>query len=499
MKNSIHQRVLETIARHAMIRPGDRVGIGVSGGADSTAMLRLLADLRERLGIAIFVLHFHHQLRGAEADEDERFVQALAGEFGFVSETGRADVAGEAKQHGWNLEDAARRLRYQFFDATAKARGLQRVAVAHTADDQAETVLAHLLRGTGMTGLAGIYPVAGLIVRPLIELRREELRRYLSDLGQPWREDGTNQDTSRMRARIRHQLIPLLHRDFDSAVVARLARVAAHAREDEVFWRALEVERLRALAAPESAGNISVSIADLMSPFPGMPSRSRHEEPESELASAPSLVLTRRLVRRIYSDLRGSREELTARHVEAVLDLATKSQSGARIELPGVRVERVFDRLIFSSVPHAPDVSRQSHSEWQSGGFTYELPRLGRFESASVVVTQIQKRFSLKVVDWPPGPSDTRISGILDFERVHWPLVLRNWRPGDSFRPHGSRRVQKLKRLFLESRVPRKAREGWPVLTSEDRVIWACGFPEAKELAPHKGTRTALVISEEEI
>src|ERR1700676_1957665 len=258
MKRSLPSRVLETVERHSMIRSGDPVGIGVSGGADSVALLRLLAGLRAQLGVRLFVLHFHHQLRGADADEDEMFVAGLARDLGFDFVPGRADVAGEARRNALNLEDAARRLRYQFFALVAAAQGLNRVAVAHTADDQAETVLAHLLRGTGLTGLAGIYPVAGLIVRPLLDLQREELREFLSDLGQPWREDATNQDTSRMRARIRHQLIPLLLRDFDATAVTRLSRLARHAREDETFWRSLEDERFRALATRESSSAISL-------------------------------------------------------------------------------------------------------------------------------------------------------------------------------------------------------------------------------------------------
>jgi tRNA(Ile)-lysidine synthase len=505
MNKDLNRRVLDAIGRHAMIRPGDRVGIGVSGGADSVAMLRIFAELRAQLGIAVHALHFNHQLRGTEADEDERFVQALAEKFHLEFESGRADVAGEARLHGWNVEDAARRLRYQFFASVAEARGLNRVAVAHTADDQAETVLSHLLRGTGPTGLAGIYPVAGLIVRPMLELGREELREFLSESGQLWREDATNQDTTRMRARIRQQLIPLLLRDFDSAAVTRLSRLATHAREDETFWRSLEDERFHALITRESSGAISLSVEDLLSPLPELiPADS---SAESELAPSsisqtisPTMALTRRLVRRIFAELRGSREQLTSRHVDSVMDLATKSQSGARIDLPGVCVERIFERLRFTNVSTALDSAQDAEKMRQNCDFAYTLSRPARMESASVVVTEIHRRINLKMVDWPPAQSDTVVGwGALDFDRVHWPLVLRNWHPGDSYRPHGSRRVRKLKRLLLESRVPRSARGSWPVLTSEGKVIWASGYPVAEELAPHPGTQTGLVIGEEEV
>ena len=505
MNKDLRQRILETIERYAMIRPGDRIGLGVSGGADSVAMLRLFAELRAQLGVTLLVLHFHHQLRGDAADEDERFVRALAEELQLEFAPGRADVAAEARLHGWNLEDAARRLRYQFFNSEAQARSLNRVAVAHTENDQAETVLSHLLRGTGLTGLAGIYPVAGIIIRPLLESRREDLREYLSRVKQPWREDATNEDVSRTRARIRRQLIPLLLRDYDAAAVARLSRLAKHAREDELFWRALEDERFTTLASRESLSAISVSIANLLAPFPALaasdPAAANPSGVNTTISeTVPTMALTRRLVRRIFSELRGSRARLTSRHVDSVMDLATKSQSGARSDLPGVNVERIFDRLWFTKVSAARTTWQDAGESVKKFDFAYTVSRPQSHDSACVVVTEIHRRINLKMVDWPPAQSDTvRGWGALDFDRVHWPLVLRNWHPGDSYRPHGSRRVRKLKRLLLESRVPRRARGSWPVLISEGKVIWASGYPVAEELAADSRTRTGLVIGEEEL
>ncbi len=496
-----------------MIRAGDRVGLGVSSGADSVALLRIFCDLRAELGIAILVLHFNHQLRGAAADEDEGFAKALAEKSGLEFESRRADVAAEAREHRWNLEDAARRLRHEFFASVGEARGLNRVAVAHTANDQAETVLSHLLRGTGLTGLAGIYPVAGLVIRPLLDLGRMELRDFLSELGQDWREDATNQDTSRTRARIRHELIPTLLRDYDAAAVTRLARLAGHAREDESFWHALEGERFHALVARESSGALSMSVADLLSPLrlqipANLNAGSDHSHtaitaislPTSLSSFLPTMALTRRLVRRIFSELRGGREQLTSQHVDSVVDLAAKSQSGAKIDLPGICVERIFDRLSFTNVAAAQKMQPGEGPSRSNCEFAYTVSRPEQRESASIVVTEIHRRFNLKMVDWPPAQSDTVVGwGALDFDRVQWPLVLRNWRPGDSYRPHGSRRVRKLKRLLLESRVPRNERGSWPVLTSEGKVIWAFGYPVAEEMAPHPGTQTGLVIGEEKL
>jgi tRNA(Ile)-lysidine synthase len=370
------------------------------------------------------------------------------------------------------------------------------VAVAHTADDQAETVLAHLLRGTGLTGLAGIYPVAGPIIRPLIEIGREELRDYLSALGQSWREDASNHDTSRTRARIRHQLMPLLARDFDPSTGTRLARLANLAREEEAFWRALEDDRFAALAARESLAAISVRIADLFSPLPLLTARGDAAERTVEYPPASVVALTRRLVRRIYAELRGSRQQLTAHHVQDVLDLAAKSASGARIELPGICVQKNFDRLIFSV---ALETQKESESIHQSPAIEYVISLAGPSDQSCIVVPEIRRRFKLKMIDWPPVSGETIIArGTLDLDKLRWPMILRNWRPGDSYRPCGRKRPRKLKRMFLEARVPRSARASWPVLTCDGQLVWAAGYPVAEEFAPMPGTQTGLLIAEEE-
>ena len=474
-----------------MLRAGERVGVGVSGGADSVALLRLFDELRNELGIALLVVHFNHQLRGQDSDADEQFVAKLASERGFEFISACEDVAAEARRQGWNLEDAARRLRYQFFSRIVESGRATRVAVAHTADDQAETLLAHLIRGTGPAGLAAIYPVVGHIVRPLLEIRRQELREYLASVQQTWREDSTNLDTNRLRARIRHVLLPQLERDFQPAVVARLDQLAALAREDESFWAALLDDRYRALVERTAEGD-SIGIRDLLVPL-------RLETPGAAAEDASALeALSKRLVRRMYEGVKGDRRQLTARHVEQVLHLASACRSGHRVVLPaGVVVERSFDRLFFSLSERAGlgAGTRGTERVVQPYEYVVELP--GE-DSASVSIPEIGRRFRLKRIDWPPAASDTRAQAeALDADRLRSPLVLRSWRPGDSYRPHGRRRVRKLKRLLLECRVATRERTGWPVLTSAGTVVWARGLPVAEGFAPHAGTKTGLIIAEE--
>src|SRR5579859_7871065 len=185
-----------------MLRAGERVGIAVSGGSDSVALLRILHEVSNEQGIRLLVLHFNHCLRGSDSESDEQFVSALAAHLGLPFLFGREDVASVARTKRWNLEDAGRQLRYRFFAELVAEGRIDRVAVAHTSDDQAETVLARIVRGTGPSGLAAIYPVNGRVVRPLLDIRRAELREYLRNLHQSWREDASNNDQSRLRSRL---------------------------------------------------------------------------------------------------------------------------------------------------------------------------------------------------------------------------------------------------------------------------------------------------------
>ncbi|MGA2510585.1 MAG: tRNA lysidine(34) synthetase TilS [Candidatus Acidiferrales bacterium] len=484
----LEQRVLKTIRKTRMLTPGDRVGVAVSGGADSVALLRVFRALRDKLGITLLVVHFDHCLRGAESDADAEFVEKLARDSKIEFILDREDVAAAAAKHKWNVEDAARRLRYGFFGRLIEEGRATRIAVAQTEDDQAETVLAHLLRGTGITGLAGIYPTAGSIVRPLLGERRDALRKYLSRLGQAWREDSTNLDLRRQRARIRQKLLPLLERDFSPQITARLAGLASLAREEESFWTALAEDRFRALVR-KSDGSLEIRIHDLLAP---MELAHGAEHPE------PLRALTERLVRRLYQEVNGDRRGLTAQHVEQVIHLASESSSGRRIELPGgILVERSFGDLVFSSARGVSGALRETSRPSNAYQYSVRLPERG---AATVPVPELKRRFCLKLIDWPIAERDTkRDTEALDADLLRGPLILRNWRQGDAYRPRGRRQEKKLKDMFLAGRVRSRDRACWPVLESGGRVVWARGMPPADDFCAREGTRTGVMIEEDHL
>ena len=488
------QRVLRTIREEKMLRPGDRVGVAVSGGADSVALLRLLDGLRKWLGITLIVVHFDHCLRGAESEADARFVSELARRLALNIVVDREDVAAVAAKQKLNLEDAARRLRYAFFERVIKEGKATRIAVAHTADDQAETVLAHLLRGSGPAGLAGIYPVAGAIVRPLLWCRRESLRKYLRELKQDWRDDATNRDVRRMRARIREQLLPMIEKDFSPQIAVRLGRTARLSREEEQFWAALVEDRFRALVRSKD-GAFTIGLRDLLAPLDVSAGALDEGAPPAGKPPAALRALTERLIRRLYQRVSGSAQGPTAERVEEVIHLAAESTSGRQIELPdGVRVERAFQDLIFSRA-NARAKRHETAARPHAYQYSVMLPSRG---AITVSVSELQRCFRLKVIDWPGAARDTKVEcTALDADLLRAPLILRNWRPGDAYRPRGGRQAQKLKRLFLAKRIPVRERTGWPVLESDGRIVWVRGMPPADEYCANAGTRAGVLIEEQ--
>ena len=490
-RRTLGQRLLARLKKQEMTRPGDRVGVAVSGGADSVALLLLLLELREKLGIVLSVVHFNHKLRGKASDADQAFVAKLAAKHGLEFHAASVDVAKKAKKERANLEDAARRARYDYFRSLAESGACGRIAVAHTADDQAETVLAHLLRGTGLTGLGGIHPVAGAVIRPLLNVRRSELRRYLRARKQTWREDATNRDTKRMRARIRKKLLPLLEKQFQPAVVERLASLSELAREDEADLQGQAELRVLALAK-ETKGGLRIPARDIAEPR-STPRNLVKENSEDYGIAISSAGVRKRMVRHIIANIKPRAGQLGANHVETVLELARGGQSGSSLSLPGgVEVRRERDELFFLAVDKAEKVS--SHAAPREYEYKIDLAR----GEAEVSVTELGCVFRLKVIDWPLKRGETSREGaVLDRDRLLFPMVLRNWRPGDRLRPQGHRSAQKLKRLLNEKRVSRWERDGWPVLTSGGVLAWARGFPVAAEFAANERTRAGIVVAEE--
>lgn len=478
----LERKVEQAIRRGELLAPGMRVAVACSGGADSVALVRLLDELKERLGLRLLVVHLNHQLRGADADADEAFARELAERLELEFLVRREDVAARAKKQRINLEEAGRQARLEFFASLVANGKAEAVALGHTMDDQAETVLARLVRGAGTKGLAGIFPVVepvpgaatGRLVRPLLGLRRGELRAYLERLRQLWREDLSNRDPARLRNRIRLEWLPQLSRTAPGVVEA-LARLAEQAREEESFWAAIVEERFRGLAR-RAGEQYELSVAGLLEPAPALSWLPPRPAREGQRA------LARRLLRRALAAARGDLRRLTQRHVESVLRLAERGQSGQRVELPGVEVERRFDQLVFSPASARPAAPSDFQVQVEAPGCV-RLPSGGALRFKLVAVAAGERGYN-------------NLRSVLDAAQAPFPLLVRNWRPGDTYQPVGATRRKKLKTLFQQERVPVAERIRTPVVLCGEEIVWVPGFGVAARCRLSPGSRAGLLIEE---
>ena len=457
------ERVLATISRHAMFSPGESCGIAVSGGSDSVCLLHLLHELAPHWGLRLGVVHIDHGIRGEASRADADFVRDLATAFSLPFHIRTVNVRSVED----NLEQAARRARLDFFAELRRSGTFHRIATGHTRSDQAETVLHRILRGSGIAGLSAIRPVttAGL-VRPLLYVTREEVQDWLLQRGIGWREDQTNRDLSYVRNRIRHELLPQLRSEFNPRLDAVLANMAEVAREEEAFWSS------RIPAAVRRGAAVYLDVAQL--------SGSRAE--------------ARRLIRRAMEEVKGDLRQMDFEHVEAVLDVAHSKARRRRVQVPGLDVLRSFDQIRIALAGDSASASEFA--------FAVEPPTRAALPGEGTIDFQI---IDLEGTSGFAFSYDN-LENDLDWQRIRTALTpcggssallqLRNWRPGDRYRPVGRAHENKIKSLFQEYRVPQWERRGWPVVTAGGAIVWSRRFGAAADFSRGARTRSVLRISD---
>ena len=474
----MRDKVLKYIREHQLLRAGDRVGAAVSGGADSVALLRVLLELRRELGIVLAVVHFNHKIRGQDADSDEQFVGSLAQENELPFLCSQEDVPKYAESKGVSLETAGRELRYGYFRSLLGGE-VDKIATAHTADDQAETVLMRLLRGAGTKGLAGIHPIryeekavttkdtkvstkgheGTAVVRPMLGVRRAEVEGYLKEIGQAWREDASNRDPKHLRNRVRHALLPLLEKEFNPAIVEVLSEVAELARGDEDYWGWLVEEWLVDAREHGTLGKGWVA------------------KPVLEVLASWPVAMERRIVRALGESWGA---HLGFQDVERIRKLV-RAPTGKEVEIAnGWRARMTIEGLRLE-----PE-SVQTEAEYQC-----MLPVPG--EVRVPALGTVLKAF---LVPGPASGSGYNPAKAWDPRKLASRLVIRNWRAGDRFWPLHTKSEKKVKELLQERRVPQQERARWPVAESEGTIVWLRGFPPAHDFAAGRESGEAVVIEE---
>ncbi|MBQ6430893.1 MAG: tRNA lysidine(34) synthetase TilS [Oscillospiraceae bacterium] len=439
--------LLASCRREQLFTAGDRVIAAVSGGADSMAMLWCLHSFRAELGITVSAAHFNHGIRGAEADEDEAFVRAFCEAHGIEFCAGRADVAPFAKESGMTLEEAAREKRYGFLLSLPG----DKIATAHNADDNAETVLLHLLRGSGLRGLCGIPPRRGKIVRPMLSVSREEILQFLNEENIPWREDRTNGEDDCLRNRLRHHVMPLLYEEAPFLRRNLLRRCELLRSEDDLLDK-LAGELLK----PEGDG---YRIAPILS------------------AADPLQKRALRLILREHLP-----QNAAQRHIDALQRLVHSDDPSAQLDLPnGLTARRRYDVLLIQKDGELPSFPETA----------LNVPGVTRIPHLRLrVVCAVEENFQKQ--------GNTAFQFAVKYDMIATDvLTLRPRRTGDRMQMDGGY-TKTLKKLLIEQRIPRDRREALPVLTDGKRVLAVLGLGVSADCRAEERQRALVITTETE-
>jgi tRNA(Ile)-lysidine synthase len=481
--HALAEQLLKIIRKQQFIRAGDRVAAAVSGGADSVALLCLLLELQSELGIVLSVAHVNHKLRGDESNEDEHFVADLAQRHKLELHRIEAPIknrnrSNTSKQSG--IEAAARELRYSFFRKLAREPRVNKIATAHTLDDQAETLLLRIFRGTGIRGLAGIHPrivfeaqgrVSGQVVRPLLSLRRTAIREFLRERGQAWREDSSNLDTSLLRNRVRHRLLPMIAEEFGDAAIEHMSELAEIARAEEEHW-----------AGHSEIGSLTGYTADKTPQAPPLRTKS--------LLALP-LATQRRLLRQWLEAPKSNDRDLdiSFRLIEETLELVGATP-GKKLELPGGwNVLRGRDELLLQSDSESSPAADPNASQSANYEYVIAIPGL-------INIPELDARIEACIVEIQGVPDDER-NQLLNPELIPEKLLLRNWRAGDRYWPAHTAEPKKVKELLNDRHATGTEKKRWPVAIANGcGLIWMRGFAVPAAFKPPPEASKAIWIRE---
>jgi len=434
------------------VSPGDRVLAAVSGGADSVAMLHLLHEARGKGGYELAVAHLDHTTRGGESEEDARFVRALAERLNLPVFVETISVFERRRELKTSFQEAARIVRYDFLERTLKAWGGNKISLGHTADDQVETVLIQLLRGSGPSGLAGMPPERGSVIRPLLDSRREEIEEYLVSRQLEFRTDATNAQPLYLRNRVRSELIPVLAR-FNPRVRSRLLDMAEVIRQEDAFL-------------DDEAHRVYDSVVRT---FPGRP-RVKVDR-KAFLALPPALQY--RVIRVVIETLKHDLRQVSFQHVRQVVKLLAVPKTGKTVQLPGHLSAFCVSGGVEMRQNPLDDTGILKRAQ-ENPSFPGALKIPGWTEMVFAGIGFQAESFPSRGEEVPRQESNR---AWLDLDKTGDVVRVRFARPGDRFVPLGMQGTKKLKAFFIDEKVPRELRTRIPILTTgEGDIIWIYGY-----------------------
>ena len=523
MKKKFYEKVKQYMNVQGMVEPGDCIAAGISGGADSVCMLHLLVRLKKEIPFRLAVVHVNHGLR-AEAGEDAAYVEKLCGQWGVPFYLREVDMAGFAAAHGLSPEEAGRLLRYQAFQEVLgeiRAGDRGRIAVAHNADDRAETMLFHMFRGSGLKGLSSIRPVRESVIRPLLCVSREQIEAYLAAEGLDWREDATNREDIYARNKIRHHILPYAQREICGGAVSHMGELADIlaetenylARETERLYGAYVQEDLERKSGANDAAEVSGETGNL------------YGEIEIGLAGfrTEDVVMQKRILLRALERMTPYRKDITARHVAGLMELAEKEGSKALYLPYGIRAIKEYDTLFLrrsgESAHGAVGMAEEKESglgqQAYSGSQTAVRGRLPEICVAeSVLAPGVPVEFPVSdtsgftLILWEaaflPTASffyrkeqnipENRYTKWFDYDKITTSLLLRTRRPGDYLTIDEALHTQSVKQYMINEKIPKAKRDSMYLLADGAHILWVPGHRVSRQYRVEKNTRRILEV-----
>ncbi|SDK87592.1 tRNA lysidine(34) synthetase TilS [Natronincola ferrireducens] len=454
------EQVIKTIKRHDLIDRGDKIVVAVSGGPDSVCLLHILHSLKEDFQLQLYAAHLNHNFRGIEAQMDAQYVSKLCEELNILSFIKSMDVPKYSKEKGLSPEEAGRILRYEFFQEVVEKVDASKIAVAHNQNDQAETVLMRLLRGTGIQGLTAIHHGRGKIIRPLLDISRREIEDYCLFHRLSPRIDETNLEPIYHRNKIRLELIPYIQQEYNPNIIESLARTAEILKKDNDFIEETVRKAYNAMKILGGEGCLELPIEGINKLHPALQSR---------------------IFRLAAEDLVGKKEALEYKHIQNIVELLHKNETGKKILLPkGIIVKISYNKMIFSTEDKEEVIN-----------FYYELR-----EDDSIKLNEVQGEIVTKVLMKEEGVTISRDKYVkyFDYDKVQGTLNVRNRREGDRFWPLGLTGSKKLKDFFIDYKIDRSKRQEIPLICDGNEIMWIVGYRISEKYKVTNDTNKILAI-----
>ena len=469
MKNMdrIRRVVREWTERHRLLPPGVKIVAACSGGPDSLALVDLLADLRSDAGFQLFVAHVDHGLRGQDSERDAEFVRDFCTALALPFFCERIDVKGEIRRCGGSLEEVARKLRYEQLRRIAAEVGGAWIATGHHRDDQAETLLLNLLRGSGSRGLGAMRPRRGDVIRPLLCLNRTEILQYCYDAQLQPRYDASNDVPEFFRNRLRHELIPLMQREFSPALTDVLCRTADVLADEQQFVSDYVEQNVAVWSARTDRGYRLDGLT-----FSGL-----------------AIALQRELLRNLLEKIRGDTQRIGFTHVEQIRTLFLQEHGSRRLDLPGYCQARKSYRELFLETIAARGAASTEQAVDHDGTQPLDCPGETAFPEWGIVL-----RCTLHTGNWPETVKLGPTQAAFDRESVRGTLLVRGRRPGDLFRPLGAPGARKLKKIMIDQKIPLEQRDSVPILCDAEGILWVVGRQRSERGRLSANTREYIMV-----